>query len=308
MYSEPRKIVLTSLFVGAAAIATYVSQSDKNWLSVDEFGPERGDTSAHQMRGDTMTGSVSSGPVAAHSDSTAAVAGDLQAARNSLQRNDLVAAQAQLDAVRSVHEDDEQIRVLQREVRARTEKAQHALADTHAENTARQASKSTRSSSTSPVSSVRSHENHAAAREHSNHASRDAKSRRAPETFVAGVNTNASSGQTTGAGAPVVASEPSSTPAEPKVVANVNTVPAASPRTQQAAAPNSPAQTVPMPAAGQLAPPAGTLLKSDAGQKTRAQVRAEIARARDDGSLPPFGNPDPAGPGGAPSLTTAPRP
>lgn len=62
----------------------------------------------------------------------------------------------------------------------------------------------------------------------------------------------------------------------------------------------------PQPVA-QTAAPSAPLLKSD-GPKTRAQVRAEIARAREDGSMPPFGNPDPAGPGGAPSLTMAPRP
>jgi hypothetical protein len=50
------------------------------------------------------------------------------------------------------------------------------------------------------------------------------------------------------------------------------------------------------------------VLKTDGGPKTRAQVRAEIERARENGSLPAFGNPDPAGPGGAPSITGAPRP
>jgi hypothetical protein len=38
--------------------------------------------------------------------------------------------------------------------------------------------------------------------------------------------------------------------------------------------------------------------------KTREQVRMEVERARADGDLPRFGNPDPAGPGGAPSRVT----
>jgi hypothetical protein len=58
----------------------------------------------------------------------------------------------------------------------------------------------------------------------------------------------------------------------------------------------------------QTMPPAGVLPKLDDGPKSRAQVRAEIVRARADGSLPAFGNPDPAGPAGAPSLLGAPRP
>ncbi len=123
MVSEPRKIVLTSLFVGAVAIAAYISQSNKNWLSTDELGLERDNASAHYTRGDMVTGSVRSGPVVARSDSAEAIAGDLRAARNSLQRNDLVAAQAQLDVVRSAHGDDGQVLALQREVAAREEQA-----------------------------------------------------------------------------------------------------------------------------------------------------------------------------------------
>lgn len=55
MVSEPRKIMLTSLFVGAVAIAAYISQSDKSWLSSDDLGLERDSGAAHQTRSDTMT-------------------------------------------------------------------------------------------------------------------------------------------------------------------------------------------------------------------------------------------------------------
>jgi Domain of unknown function (DUF4148) len=37
--------------------------------------------------------------------------------------------------------------------------------------------------------------------------------------------------------------------------------------------------------------------------KTRAQVRAELAEARTDGTISRFGNPDPYGPGGTPNFT-----
>ena len=314
MVSEPRKIVLTSLFVGAVAIAAYISQSNKTWLSADELGLERDNASAHYTRGDMVTGSVRSGPVAARGDSAAAIAGDLRAARNSLQRNDLVAAQAQLDVVRSTHRDDDQVLALQREVAAREEQAQHAPVAAHGEKRAQQGSKSVRSSSPFSGKTGRAHEIHFATHEHSNRASSYAKTRRAPETVVATASAGSTtSGRTNGTGAPVVANSPSPVPAQVKGGSNVTSAPAASPPTQATLAPppGPHAELTEQAATGQSAAqlaPSATPLKSDGGPKTRAEVRAEIARARADGSLPAFGNPDPAGPGGAPSLTGAQRP
>jgi hypothetical protein len=66
--------------------------------------------------------------------------------------------------------------------------------------------------------------------------------------------------------------------------------------------------TLPSSPLVQSTPSAATGVKTDDGPKTRSQVRAELARARETGGLPAFGTPDPAGPGGAPSLTSAPRP
>jgi Domain of unknown function (DUF4148) len=42
------------------------------------------------------------------------------------------------------------------------------------------------------------------------------------------------------------------------------------------------------------------------GPKTRAQVRAELAHAREDGTIPRYGNPDPYGPGGKPNFAGQP--
>lgn len=332
MFNESRKIVLTSLFVGAVAIAAYVSQSGKSWLSPDELGLDRDNASAHYTRGDMVTGSVSSGPVVASSDSAAAIAGKLQAARDSLQRNDLVTAQAQLDAVRSAHQDNDQVLALQREVEARAKQTQHAQAAVHVEKPVRQGAKPARFSSLSSLSSGKSaktghaHENHLATREHSNRASSSyAKDRRASETAATAVSAaSMSSGRASGVGAPAVASSPSSVPAEVKAVSNAASAPAASPPTQstqststtpsspqakltEQAAPVQPAESAES-AESTPQPAAGTLSKSDGGAETRGQVRSEIARARADGGLPAFGNPDPAGPGGAPSRTGAPRP
>jgi hypothetical protein len=320
MVSEPRKIVLTGLFVSAVAIAAYISQSDKSWLSADELGLERDNASAHPIRGDTITGTVSSGPVVARGDSATAIAGKLMAARNSLQRNDLVSAQAELNAVRPVDRNDNQVLALQREVAARAEQALRAPVAAHGETPARQGWKSARLSSPSSGKTGRSHESAAATREHSNHAStRYAKTRRAPETVVAAVGVDSSSSaRTRGAGASVTAGvAASSDPAATKVVSNAISASAELQPAQPARPPSAPpsdpqqaelnAQVAPVPSPPQIVPSASTVSKSDGGPKTRAQVRAEIARARADGSLPAFGNPDPAGPGGAPSLTSAHR-
>jgi hypothetical protein len=53
----------------------------------------------------------------------------------------------------------------------------------------------------------------------------------------------------------------------------------------------------------QAAPPPAIALDSGKTAKTREQVRAELDRARTNGSLPRFGGPNPYGPGGAPSTT-----
>ncbi|MFL9910199.1 DUF4148 domain-containing protein [Paraburkholderia sp. RL17-337-BIB-A] len=346
MVSESRKVVLMGLFVGAVAIAAYISQADKSWLSSDELGLERDSGAAHQTRSDTMTGSVSSGPVAGRSGSAAAIAGDLRAARDSLQRNDLASAQAQLDAVRAAHRDDDQVLALQREVEARAELVQHALAPAQGEKLTRQGSKLTRSSLASSGKTGRSHESYVARHEHANRGSGEAKLRRGTGTAGAAVGAvRSSQGRAGGAGASVVASSSSSGLAEVKVVSKVTGMAAASQVTQtqvtqtqvtqtqvtqtqatQAEQPVQPArptsalspgsqaeltaqtEAAPSSSSPQIVSSAGTQLKTEGGPKTRAQVRAEIARARADGSLPAFGNPDPAGPGGAPSLTTAPRP
>ncbi|WP_186310693.1 DUF4148 domain-containing protein [Paraburkholderia sp. BCC1886] len=104
---------------------------------------------------------------------------------------------------------------------------------------------------------------------------------------------------------PVVNRAAAATPQPPLIqTAQPTTLPTTVPP-RLAVEPTQQASTAPSASA---APPGGTVIKSEDGPKTRAQVRAEIVRARADGDLPAFGNPDPAGPGGAPSMTTTLRP
>ncbi|MFM0391696.1 hypothetical protein [Paraburkholderia phytofirmans] len=327
MYSELRKIVFASLVISAVAIAAYVSQAGRPWQSTDEFGSARGDAAAYRTRGDTISGAVISAPVTARDDSSSASASSLQAARNSLQRNDLAAAQAQLDAVRSAHQDDDQVRALQKEVQARADNELRAVNTARVEKTPQPAAKPMRMSSSAKHG--RSRESRAVAREEThretNRETSYAKSQAALDNLVASVDSNSAPGaRTPVSDGTAMARQPSSMQAGLKAVQSASSAPGVvtPPLVQQAPQKPPVVSTVPTepqaelttqatlssPPLVQAMPSGGTVARTDDGPKTRSQVRAEIARARQNGSLPAFGNPDPAGPGGAPSLTAAPRP
>jgi hypothetical protein len=330
MHSEPRKIVLTGLVVSAVAIAAYVSHAAKPWLSADEFDTARNEAPVHQTRGDTTSGAVISGPAAARSDATSATgatgttATSLQAARDSLQRNDLAGAQAQLDAARSAHQDDAQVRALQREVQARADNVQHALTVDRVEKTLQPASKAARTSSSS-IRHGRSRDSRVASREATHDASNRARSQAALDKLVAGLDSrSAPNARTMVNGGPPAVGQPSTPAAALNAPPSAISAPVAAPALSIQPAPQAPLEVSAAPARPQAELNAQTtvlsapvvqstsagnaVLKTDGGPKTRAQVRAEIERARENGSLPAFGNPDPAGPGGAPSITGAPRP
>lgn len=334
MYSEPGKVVFTGLVIGAVAIGAYayVSQSEGDWSPTDELGLARRGAPAHSARGAIMSGKVTSGTVKSRSDSAATTTERLQAARNSLLRDDVAAARAQLNAIRAARQNDDQVVELKRQVQEQADKEQRALAASQVAETARPVEKAARASPSAPVKSAHSRENRLAARQHANRASSYAKNQGAAgtATTLAG-GYSAQSGSVSAASALPRVSQQASTPPVMNVVENTAVtlnapvapvVPIAphgsaplqqpqetgqsalsKPQTEQTAqATASPPLVQTMPFGG------GVLPKLDSGPKSRAQVRAEIVRAREDGSLPAFGNPDPAGPGGAPSLTGAPRP
>ncbi|WCM24718.1 DUF4148 domain-containing protein [Paraburkholderia bryophila] len=317
MHGEPRKVVLSGLVVGAVAIAAYVSPAGRHWLSVDEPSVDSGGESVRHARGDIMSGAITSGPVVAGGTADAALSGGLQAARSSLQRNDLAAAQAQLDAVAATHKNDGQVAALRREVLTRAQATQQAQAQTAPQEDP----KATHTSPSLPLKGHRSRERHYATRDYSSHASGYATKRRGVETQAMGASGDRMAGSNvsldestvmTSRARPVaptirVGQGLSSAPAVPPLI--LQTPPAAvveqpSPSSYQTElTAQAPLQSTSL----QPTAPGGTLLKSD-GPKTREQVRDEIVRARSNGSLPAFGNPDPAGPGGAPSLVNAQRP
>lgn len=337
LYSEPRKIVFTGLVVGAVAIGVgaYVSHSDEEWLPSDDLGVTHGGSTRGSGQGNTMSGAVRSAPVDSRSDSPAARANSLKAARNSLLRDDVAAARAQLNAISAAHRDDQQVVELQKEIQERADQEQRAVAPAQMDKPpAESTQKPVLTSPSSATENGHSRAPQVASREYSNRASGYARNRRNAAAVVA-KSGGVSAGGSGVAGAVSVASESAYASPGMRVVrgpsapAAVNSLPllqqsasssepqSMPPSTQTAAAsvqsvPSTPqpemtAQAELPPAAIQNTVPSAPLLKTD-GPKTRAQVREEIARARENGSLPAFGNPDPAGPGGAPSLTIAPRP
>ncbi|MFB9127293.1 hypothetical protein ACFFYR_30520, partial [Paraburkholderia dipogonis] len=171
----------------------------------------------------------------------------------------------------------------------------------------------------------RSRESRAVGREQANRETSYARSQAALDNLVARVDSNsAPSARTPVSGGSAMARQPLSIQAAlkamqstssapgvvtPPLVEQVQQKPPAVPTVQTEPQADLTAQaTLPSPPLVQSMPSGGTAARSDDGPKTRSQVRAEIVRARENGSLPAFGNPDPAGPGGAPSLTGAPRP
>lgn len=324
MHSEPGKIIVTGIVVSAVAIAAYLAQYGKPWSSTDEFGSTRGEELVHHTRGDTVSGVVRSGPVVAHSDSGAATAGGLQAASKSLSRNDPAVAQTQPDVLRPMHKNDDPARTPAREVQVRADNEPRATPAVRVDKMPKPRLKPVRTS-TSPVKHGRSHVSSTLASESAANraarAARVAEDQRALDRLVAGLDRNGGpGGKPSVAAAPAVASQSSAVPAELKGVQSTSGPPPVTPSLPlvQQVAPRTPAVSLephaeltsqaPPPAAVQPVSSEGARIKSDGGPKTRAQVRSEIGRAREDGGLPAFGNPDPAGPAGAPSHANPARP
>ncbi len=322
MFSDPRKVVFAGVVLSAVAIGAfvYVAESDDDSAD-DELGLVH-DEPARSGRGDIMSGVITSGSVESRSDSAASEADRLHAARKSLLRDDVAAARVQPNAARQARQNDSPLVALKKQA----DKEPRALAAAPVDKAARPEGKATRTSSPLAVKSPQSRDAQLATRQRSIHESSYAQHRHAAQT----VTTIAGSYSASASSLPPRASQPAyalpelnavdSAPAtlNAPIAPIVPMAPLAAPRLQQPeptvqselskSQADLTAQAISSPPLVQTMPAEGVLPKLDSGPKSRAEVRAEIVRARDDGSLPAFGNPDPAGPGGAPSLTGAPRP
>jgi hypothetical protein len=325
-------MVFTGLVIGAVAIGAYayVSQSGDDRSAADELGLAHGGNSAHSARGDIMSGAITSGSVKTSGKPAASEAERLHAARKSLLRDDVAAARARPNAPRPGQQNDDQGVALKQQ--AQTDQAQQrALAASPVDTAAQPEGTAARIALYSAMQSAPSRDSQFAAHEHPKRASPSyAKNRRAVQTVTAAAGSYSASNANVSTATAlhdtsqrayaspamnVVESAPGSLNVPIAPIAPM--APQASASLQQpefgvAAAQSKPqaeitAQAILSPPLVQTMPADAVSPKLDSGPKTRAQVRAEIVRARADGSLPAFGNPDPAGPGGAPSLAGAAR-
>jgi len=291
MISDSTKIFLAGLVISALAITAYVSHLNQH-LAGDQSSIAHDDASASRARDDMTSGSVRSAPAFADSSSDASMAQALEAAQDSLRRNDLVSARVLLDGMRSLHQDNEQVQALERDLQARedmSEQARPVAGPEKAPGTAESPQPAPRSR----AKADRLHGGALAVREHATSGVRRAQ---------AGTIQPLRNAANNNADMPARNPEPESKmePAERQAASTVAGVPAASYSTGPMQ-PEAEAQKV-----VQTIQPDSMPTAPDAGPKTRAQVRAELDRARTNGSIPRFGNPDPAGPGGTPNLARQP--
>jgi hypothetical protein len=296
MMTNPKRTLLTGLLLGALVIGVSIMHSGEEKLPGARSGSEHDGASASGDldNGPAETWRTNPASASNHSDDISHI---LQAIRDSLKRNDLASAKVLLGAVQTLHKDDSRALTLQKELQAREEKTDAAPPVAPPE-TRPNTAKSTRSTSRLPTRAERSRESASPVREHTFSASRHSRIVDAPtikarsNSGVSGVDAEATS-PVLGAGRTDLSS-PEVVPASAPAIASTPPRPASvrpTPPIEDAQPAAQPVVPKPLPAQASQAP------------KTRAQVRAELDRARADGSLPRFGNPDPAGPGGVPSST-----
>jgi hypothetical protein len=298
MMNNPQRIFLTGLLLGALAVGAFVLRSNEEKLSGDQSIVERYGASTSGELDKSLTETRRSNPISTSGRSDDDVAQILQAIRDSLQRNDLASANVLLGAVQTLHKDDDRALPLQKELQAREGKADTSLPVTRADKPP-DTLNSTRSASRSSARADSSRDGSFPAREHAITTPRRSRLRSAPQ-----VKLPPGSGVSAEAASPALGigrTDSISLEAAPTAVSALASAPSASELIHPTPSREVPVQPV-QPLESNL-----VRTESNQGPKTREQVRAELERARMDGTIPRFGNPDPAGPGGLPSNTTRPR-
>jgi hypothetical protein len=333
---QPKMAILASLLVGALTIVVFASRPGPGGDAPDSSGFRHGDTSSAGAPDHPRPTALASGKVAAQNQSDAHVAQVLDAVRASLKRDDLASARVLLGALsaeQAIYRDDPRVMALHKELQAReggsgqapgvesssasaasslpaasrSERiaSRYAAMNGHGHSAASrnrerigsfpEYSASAHMQQTEAVTgsaSTRGMPNPAQANPDMNLASLRAAPVQAPVTAAAAVAGTASA---VSSSAPSLSAQSGVLPAPP--VSPVTPVSQNGQSVQGVAAVQS-AQAV-----STWTPPSSNATQEP---KTRAQVRMEVDQARSDGALPRFGNPDPAGPGGAPSRVTHP--
>jgi hypothetical protein len=285
MVTYPKRLVFAGIFVVALAVTSYLPRLVQNALHNNQSSSDGYDSAGFVGGGQEGSRTSAAKQPPKHSDASPAQI--LQAVRDSLRRNDLESAEVLLGAARALDINNEQAIALQHDLDARrtqTQTASPVAPGSEVITIPRGESRSIpRSARTvNPTEQTRERTKRVPLREReANDSSADlAANRNTPAETAAPVaeviekpvalEGVAPAGHAAPARevAPAVAPTPAPTP----VIASLPVV-------QPTVRPD----TVPV--------------GSQQGPKTREQVRAELERARADGSLSRFGNPDPAGPG-----------
>ena len=224
----------------------------------------------------------------------AGIARVLQAVHDSLQRGDLASAHVLLDAVLTMRSDEPQALLLQKELAVREAQAREMRPATLNEQSAAQpVARAHASAKTTHVRSATSR--HVTETSDPDQSALDA-------TPLVDIRSDSVKDTATASGlaANTAPLQPHAQP-EPVIASAVQTAATVAEPVEQPPAPAAPStvQSYEPPAPPPAAAP------SD-GPKTRAQVRDELSRARTNGTMSRFGNPDPYGPGGSPRDNTQP--
>jgi hypothetical protein len=295
--TSPKIAIVASLLMGGMlTIAALELRPDGREVSNDQAGVESRATPAPSSRDSPAPSAVATGSVSSSGAGYAAVAQVLDAVQFCLDRNDLESAKVLLEAELALHKDDPRVLTLQRELQTR------------------EAAMGSPPAVAQPVAApavplpprVAAHS--ASRAEHSRFApmpakapaaisTRDAQTKYAPQgeaatTFAQRIE------------APIQPAASMESNTAPPSIGHVEQPVVAPP---QASEPFQDALAVVQSASvPQPVQPETALEQAGQRPKTRAEVRMELERARSDGDLPRFGNPDPAGPGGALSMTVNP--
>lgn len=307
MISQPNRFVLAGgLLIGALAIAALGVRLSINGFSGHSAARDDVSISTPPDAAPTRAVRAQPGPT---STSDAGIAYILQAVHDSLQRNDLASAKVLLDAVLAIRSDEPQALILQKELIKRQEQTRAATAVASA-GPAPNAAEPVRSTPRATDKAERAHDNSPhATRERPTTAARHGHTQNTQRNEVAAFDATRAE-----AVRPVHASDAMLPVSGPTVSSTIGATPpaAASPVVHPAPQVSNTTAQAAAPASTDIAPPIQTAQSNPApavyGQapKTRAEVRDELSRARADGSLSRFGNPDPKGPGGTPSYNAQP--
>ena len=308
---NPKVTILTSLLLGALAVAAFTLSQRKGDLFGDSAIFERRDAPTADSPAGSRAATLATGKVSLSPGTTAdaSLMQVLDAVRASLQRDDLVSAKVLLGAEQSLYKDDPRIAALQNELQAREGATNHAP-----DAVGNPVRPPVAAHSGHPAWRSASRTGHARTVSQPVQADADSRPQYEQGRRATGVETaptanlNSSTSTSTSvrndASSDVSSTVPVNQPMGALPLRPAQPVVDAPPVTQSVVL--SPPVTQPMQTTQSHAKPASLPAVASQAPKTRAEVTMEIERARADGALPRFGNPDPAGPGGAPSMISHP--